>query len=342
MKLRLLAIFVFFSLSLRAQLGGTATYRFLSLPPSAGQISLGGKQLVSMQQSALQNFTNPALIDSVQLHTVALNMGQWISDIRYGQVGYVWSTRYGLFFTGIHYLDYGRFVAADAEGQITGSFGAGETAVVVGYALPLAPGLQAGINLKWIHSVLESYRSDGIAADLSVDYRNRHGGEWVLAFRNMGQQLSTYNGTLEPLPFEVDFSYAQLLEHAPFRLYFTAENLQEWKIAFVNTAYDQQDPNGEIIHENITWIHQIFRHFIIGAEMFPRKKLSFRMGYNFRRAAELGFKDVRFSSGLSFGAGLRMRRFSVQYGYGQMHAAGNNHFLSLHIYLSSDHERNKS
>lgn len=341
MKRRLVFLFLFAPLLLRAQLGGTATYRFLSLPSSAAQIALGGKQLVSMDNSLLQDFSNPALIDSMQLHTVALNAGQWISDIHYGQLGYVWPTRYGLFFTGIHYLNYGRFTAADADGNITGSFGAGETALVLGYAVSLAHGWRAGMNLKWIHSVLESYRSDGLAADFSLDYRNEKGGEWVLAFRNMGQQLTTYNGTPEPLPFEVDLGYAQLLEHAPFRFYVTAENLQKLKIAFVNTAHDQQDPNGQVIHENITWMQHVFRHFVVGAEIFPRKPFRFRMGYSFRRAAELGFKDIRFSSGLSFGAELRLRRFSVQYGYGQMHAAGSNHFLSVHLYLqpSQSHDR---
>ncbi|NPA45691.1 MAG: type IX secretion system protein PorQ [Chlorobi bacterium] len=320
-----------------AQIGGTATYRFLSLPPSAAQIALGGKQMVSLHDSPLQNFSNPALIDSMQARMPALNYSHWIADINYGNLAYVWDTRYGLFFTGIHYLNYGRFTEANADGEITGTFGAMETAVVLGYAYPLGERWRVGMNVKWIHSVLAGYRSDGLAVDLGLDYRNRSGGEWALVLRNAGRQLTTYNGTQEALPLEVDLTYAQLLEHAPFRLFVTAENLQEPAIAFANPVNDRTDPNGEVTHENITLVHHIFRHLIVGTEFFPRKRFHLRAGYNFRRAAELGFKDINFSSGLSFGLGLRLRHFSLEYGYGQMHYAGNNHFISLHIFLHKPH-----
>ncbi len=319
---------------LRAQLGGTATYRFLSLPPSAMQVGLGGKQMVALHDNPLQNFVNPALIDSAQTRKPALNYSNWIADINYGNLAYVWNTPYGPVFTGVHYINYGRFTAADEDGNITGSFHGGETAVVLGYAFRLHRRWQAGVNVKWIHSVLASYRSDGAALDVGLIYRNDKGGQWALVMRNLGRQFTTYNGTREPLPFEIDLTYAQLLEHAPLRLFLTAENLQKPRIAFVNTAYDQTDPNGNVTHQNITLVHHIFRHLIVGAELFPRKRFNLRLGYNFRRAGELGLKDVNFSSGLSFGLGLRLRRFALQYGYGQMHAAGNNHFIGLLIFLN--------
>ena len=330
--------FLVFAQLVTAQIGGTATYRFLSLPPSAAQMALGGKQMVSLHASPLQDFSNPALIDSMQTRTPSFNYSNWISDINYGHLAYVWSTPYGAFFSGVNYLNYGRFVEANADGDITGTFGAVETAMVVGYAYPLTSRLRMGINLKWIHSVLADYRSDGLAVDIGLDYRNHSGGEWALVLRNAGKQLTTYNGTDEPLPLEVDLTYAQLMEHAPFRIFVTAENLQEPAIAFVNPINDQTDPNGEVTHENITLVHHIFRHLIVGTEFFPRKRFHLRAGYHFRRAAELGFKDIHFSSGLSFGLGLRLRRFSVEYGYGQMHYAGNNHFISLHIFLNKPHE----
>ena len=317
-----------------AQVGGTATFRFLSLPSSADQVGLGGKQTVDIHNNPLQNFINPALIDSAQTQRVALNYSNWITDIHYGQLAYVWHTKLGPIFTGVHYINYGRFVEADELGNITGNFHGNETAISLGYAYRLHKRWHAGINLKWIHSVLANYRSNGLAIDLGVLYKNNRGGSLALVLRNIGKQLTTYNGTNEPLPFEIDITYAQLLEHAPLRLFLTAENLQKPRIAFINTAYDQTDPNGNIIHQNIGFVDHVFRHIIVGAEFFPRKRFNLRMGYNFRRAAELGLKDIHFSSGLSFGMRIHLGKFDVQYGYGQMHAAGNNHFIGLILLLN--------
>ncbi len=324
-----------FTLTIQAQIGGTATYRFLSLSPSAFQTSLGGKQFVSTGYDIMQNFGNPALIDSTQNGIIGLNYANHLTDINYGQAGYVFHLpETGYLFAGIHYLNYGKFIAADDTGEKTGTFTASESALYAGYAYRFNERWSAGLNLKWIHSVLASYRSEGIAFDLGISYRH-NGNEVALVFRNAGRQITTYNGTREALPFEIDLTYAKLLEHAPIRLYITLENLQKPRIAFINTARDQTDPNGNIQHENITIIHHIFRHIITGVEIFPRKRLNLRLGFNFRRAAELGLKDINFSSGFSAGLGIRLNRFALHYGYGQYHFAGNTHLIGLNIFLNA-------
>jgi len=316
-----------------AQLGGTAIYRFMNLSPSAVQTALGGKQFVSVPGDILQNFSNPSLVSARDSYRIGFNFTRYITDISYGQLGYVWNIpRAGALFTGITYLNYGKFTAADEGGAITGNFTASETCLQAGYAYALSDKWHAGISLKFIRSQLEFYRSTGIAADLALSYRSDF-SEAVLLLRNLGTQLTTYNGTREKLPFEAAFSYARLLEHAPLRLFVTLENLQKPAIAFINTAHDQTDPDGNVTHETIRLYDHFFRHVIAGAEIFPRKRFRLRLGYNFRRAAELGLQDIHFSSGLSFGFGLRLRKFSLDYGYGQYHFAGNVHHLGLHIYL---------
>ncbi len=333
---RLLLISLFHA-TVFAQIGGTATYRFLSLSPSAFQTSLGGKQMVSTPYDIMQNFVNPALIDSTQNGIIGINYASHITDINYGQAAYVFHIpKAGFLFTGIHYLNYGQFTEADETGNKTGTFTANETALYFGYAYKIHEKWSVGLNLKWIHSVLASYRSDGLAFDLGISYKNQSGDQLALVFRNAGRQITTYNGTREPLPFEIDFTYAKLLAHAPLRLYLTLENLQKPRIAFINTAHDQTDPNDNVQHENITVIHHIFRHIITGVEIFPRKRLNIRFGFNFRRSAELGIKDINFSSGFSAGLGLRLNRFALHYGYGQYHFAGNTHLLGINIFLNAN------
>ena len=325
-----------------AQIGGTATYRFLSLTPSALQNALGGKQFVSMPYDLLQNFSNPALISPGQTEMLGLNYANHITDINYGNAGYVFKIpKAGYIFTGITYLNYGRFTAANADGEITGKFTASESALNIGYAYRIASGFSVGANIKWIHSALAEYRSDGLAFDIGLHYQNNF-SEWALVFRNFGFQLSTYNGTREPLPFEIDLGFAQLLAHAPLRLYVTFENLQKPAIAFVNTAHNRTDPSGNEIPENINLIHHFFRHLIVGAELFPRKRFNIRLGFNFRRSAELGLQNVNFSSGFTAGFGLRLRRFRLNYAYAQYHFAGNSNMLGLTVFLNpSKYEKNQ-
>ncbi len=341
MTLRVLTIFFVISIyNVTGQIGGTSVYRFLNLSPTAVQTALGGKQFVSMPHDLLQNFNNPALISPLQYHQIGFNYTSYLTDINYGQLGYVWQIpRLGAFFTGITYLNYGTFTAADETGEITGKFGASETALSLGYAYSLNEQWSVGGNFKFIHSQLEKYSSQGIALDLGLHYKNSF-TEWAFIIRNAGFQLTTYNGSREQLPFEIAVSYSKLLEHAPFRFFLTLENLQKPKIAFVNTANSQIDPDGNVQYENIRFYHHIFRHFITGVEIFPRKRFRMRIGFNFRRAAELGLKDINFSSGLSYGFGLRLNKFSVDYGYGQYHFAGNVHHIGINIFLNkSNHEK---
>jgi hypothetical protein len=168
--------------------------------------------------------------------------------------------------------------------------------------------------------------------DFGLSYHSEF-QNFSLIIRNFGTQLTTYAGTREPLPFEIAVSYAQLLQHAPLRLFVTLENLQKPGIAFINTARDQVDPDGNVTHENIRFYHHFFRHLVTGVEIFPRKRFKMRIGFNFRRAAEFGLKDINFSSGLAFGFGLRLNKFSLDYGYGQYHFAGNVHHIGIHIFL---------
>ena len=76
-------------------------------------------------------------------------------------------------------------------------------------------------------------------------------------------------------------------------------------------------------------------HFIIGAELFPKRIINLRLGYNFRRAAELKLQDVRTFGGFSFGFGIKMNKFKLNYAYSKYHSAANASTFSLLINLDS-------
>ena len=79
----------------------------------------------------------------------------------------------------------------------------------------------------------------------------------------------------------------------------------------------------------------MFRHFVIGAELFPESIVQYPMlGYNFRRSArELALQNVRTFSGFSYGFGIKMNKLKFNYAYSKFHSAANASTFSLLIDL---------
>jgi hypothetical protein len=337
MKQIFLLLLILFAFSLPAQTGGNAVYKFLNLSISAKQSALGGKVYTGLKGDVFQPVFNPATIDSTLNNKFGLNYVSYLSDINYGNIAYARNVKkFGTIYAAISYVNYGTFEYAGVDGTRNGTFGASESALILGYAYAIPNSKwQVGINSKFIFSALENYTSTGLALDFGLNYNNSEQEiQTALVVRNFGIQLSTYQGTKEALPFEIDATFSKTFLHAPFKWLVTFENLQKPKIAFVNTAHNTQDPNGEVIEENISIVDHIFRHLILGVELFPRKRFNFRAGYNFRRAAELGLKGQNFSSGFNAGFGLRLRKFEINYGYGGYSFASNANYFSIIVNLN--------
>ena len=337
MKQFFLLLLILFTVSLPAQIGGNAVYKFLNLSISAKQSALGGKVYTGLQGDVFQPAFNPATIDTTLNNKLGVNYVSYLSDINYGNIAYARNVKkLGTVYTAVSYVNYGRFEYAGVDGTRNGTFGASESALILGYAYAIPKTKwKAGINTKFIFSAFENYASTGWAMDFGLSYDNPGKGiQSALVFRNFGTQLSTYQGTKEQLPFEIDASFSKTFLHAPFKWFVSFENLQKPEIAFVNKAHDTQDPNGVVIEENISIVDHIFRHLIVGVELFPRKRFNLRAGYNFRRAAELGLEGQNFSSGFSAGFGLRLRKFEINYGYSGYNFASNANYFSIIVNLN--------
>ena len=123
--------------------------------------------------------------------------------------------------------------------------------------------------------------------------------------------------------------------HVPLKWYFTLDNLQQWEVAVANPSAQTSDLEGNITEEQIGFIGNALRHFIIGAELFPNRAINVRLGYNFRRSAELKLQNARTFSGISFGFGIKMNRFKFNYAHSKFHSASNTGTFSLEIDLGN-------
>ena len=107
------------------------------------------------------------------------------------------------------------------------------------------------------------------------------------------------------------------------------DHLQNWNLAYVNPNQQQTNFEGELVNDDPNFFDELFKHLVFSAELFPDRAFSIQIGYNFLRSAELSIAEVRSFSGLSFGFGINLQKFSFNYSHARFSAAGNTNFLGI-------------
>jgi hypothetical protein len=331
MKYNSLLIFLLFTWVSKAQVGGEQIFNFLNVSTSARQSALGGKVLVL--ENVNQALWNPSMIGKKMDNQLAVNYKSFLAGINYGSVSYAnfVSKRFGVIQGSISYVNYGKLIAADEQGNETGTFGARDVAISVGYAYNIPRTyLYFGANFKLISSAIDNFTSNGLAFDFGLSYLNDEKPyKLTLVARNIGYQVNTFNSTRESLPFEIMLGGSYQVENVPLRWYFTLDNLQQWQVSTANPSDTQVSIDGTVSNKSIKGLNNAVRHVIIGAEFFPEMDFNVRLGYNFRRARELRLTTSRTFSGLTAGFGVKMRRMKFNYAFSKFHPATNTSTFSL-------------
>ncbi|WP_158838435.1 type IX secretion system protein PorQ [Polaribacter sp. L3A8] len=328
--------FLFSFCAIRGQVGGEKVYQFLNVSTSARQVALGGEVLVIMDD-VNQPIWNPSVISEEIDNKVSVNYTSYLAGINIGSLAYAKtiSRRFGTIHGSIKYIDYGSLIGADEQGNETGNFGANDIAVSVGYAINIPySNFFIGANVRVINSNIENYTSTGAATDLAILYNSPYKPFAItLVARNIGTQIQTYNGVKEKLPFKIALGGSYKLEHVPLKWYATIDNLQQWDVSVPNPSEQTTDLEGNVTEKKVGFIANTFRHFVIGGELFPESAINLRLGYNFRRVAELKLQNARTFSGFSFGFGIKMNKLKFNYAYSKIHSATNASTFSLLIDL---------
>lgn len=327
-------------LNLHAQVGGQYTYSFLTLSPSARVSALGGSMIAVSDDDVNLAYANPSLLNADMHQQIGFSHGFLPAGIQYGYVSYgqhlskMKATLHG----GVQYVRYGDLDARNELNELEGSFKAAEYAIVAGIGYQAYDRLTLGANLKFITSNLASYTSSGLAADLAAAYNDTSGRTTIsIVFKNLGSQLATYSpGDKEPLPFEVQLGLSRKLRYLPFRFSIIYQHLQRWNITYDDPNTKEEDPfffgeNPPSENETSVFFDNLFRHFIFNGEFLLGKKenLRLRIGYNHLMRKELSLENYRSLSGFTFGAGIKINRFRLDYGRTNYHLAGGLNHLSI-------------
>lgn len=330
-----------------AQQSGRA-YEFLGLPATARVTALGGYAIPEHDNDLGMALVFPSLLSSNVTGHLSMNFVDYFGDINYGVVSFAQSfPRLGTFSASLQYVDYGTFTEADETGQTYGNFVAGDYSFMIGWGRALNESFSIGSNLKTIYSAYHEYYSMGLALDLSVTYL-KPGGNFAAGIlaRNMGRQLIHYrSGNSEPLPFDLMIGVSQKLANAPFRLSIVTHNLHRYDLTYTSPisqlgpGFDQQPASNSSQDKLSDIADNLMRHAVLGLEFMPGDSFRFRVGYNYRRRQEMKV-DTRLSTvGFSWGFGVRISRFHLDYGRSNYHLAGAPNHISISTSLKDLFQR---
>lgn len=317
-----------------AQVSGKGTYQFLNLPTSARTTALGGK-LGALDESDLSTvFQNPSLLDSTMHNHLSLSYVGYYAGITYGAFSYAREyNKIGAFAVGVQRVGYGSFTRADETGITDGTFTASETAFNFSYSRIIDTCFSVGITLKPIYSHLDRYKSWGVAADIAGSYHSNNGLFAAgIVFKNIGTMIKLYTPeTREPLPFEIIAGISKKLAHAPFRFVITLQQLQNYDLYYKPDTFTDESVFDDTENTSTNLATKIGRefisHVIVGAEFVPVRNFYLRFGYNYQRRNELKIQEKVSTVGFSWGIGIKISKFHINYSRATYHLAGStNHF----------------
>ena len=327
---------VLFPSPLTGQIAGLGTYTLLGRPTTARSAALGMNLLALHSTDPTIALDNPSLLTPAMAHTFTLSYISLPASTYAGDIAYIHQTKHlGPIIFNLKYNTTGRIDQYDEEDNNIGTFSASDYVLNIGWGLPIDSNFSIGVNFKPAISQYAEYTAAAIAIDIAGTYvSNSHNFATTLMARNIGSQIKPFSETMEELPFELLWTLSYKLNRAPFRLFFTANELQKWNLRYDDRLHPttQVDPfTGEETSE--PWIEgvvdNLMRHTLFGVEAELGKSLTFSVGYSYRQSAEMIGADIINLSGFSFGATVRTKRFDIIYARHNYHLSQASNYFSI-------------
>ena len=333
-----------------SQIGGNSVYNSLDLTNSPRVTAMGGSFLSINDDDINLSVSNPSLISNKMNNNLSLNFVDMYSDINYGFASYSKTfKKLGSFVTTMQFVNYGKFTAADETGLVTGTFSAADYSFDIGWGRTLSQHFTIGSNIKFIYSKLETYSSLGLAVDVAGTYHNKKNNfSASLIFKNIGRQITAYvPGNTEPVPFEIQAGLSKKMEHVPFRLSLLFTHLEKWDLTYNDPLHPENTVNmltGAVDKKSgfDKFTDKALRHIVVGGEFSPAKNFFIRLGYNYKRRKEMQVVAKPGTVGFSWGVGIKISKFSINYARSAYYAAGSPNYIGITTCLSDFIKKTKT
>ena len=281
----------------------------------------------------------------------SLNLVDYFTHTLYGHLNYIQHFKnVGTFDLALNFANYGTFKGYDIYGNETGTFGASDYAVIMGYGKEfIDSAFSMGMNVKWIFSKYENYFSAGLGVDFAASYYHHPENlSLTLLISNLGTQFKSYAGIREKIPFEIQLALSQRFKHVPLRYSITFQHLQKWNLSYDDPTdpFASYDPTtGEKMEKTKfnRFGNNLLRHIVFAVEIIPVKYFSLQISYNYNVRQEMKTYEKPGVIGLAYGAGIHVYHFDLYYARNHNNLASvPNHFtLSTNIVELMKSKENK-
>lgn len=311
---------------------GYSAYGFLDYPLASHANALGGTNISVVGRDLSMVTQNPALLGPELSDQLVLGFTHLQAGINHGNVLYAnqLGTR-GAWAAGVQYVDYGTFQETTADNQIIGSFGAKDMAFSAQVGYDITTRIRGGVTTRFLYSHYESYSALALGVDIGFNYYNEE-TDFSLACvaRNLGGQLKPFDEIRESLPFSLDLGFSRSLRHAPFRFSVTAVDLTHWKSKVRRNSDTETTANQT---EKNNFAKDLFRHLVFGIDYLPTEQFYLALGYNYKRRDDFS-EGGGFLTGLSGGAGIRIRMFDINASVAKYHRSGTSLMVGVTLLLN--------
>ncbi|MBU0476210.1 MAG: type IX secretion system protein PorQ [Bacteroidetes bacterium] len=285
------------------QILGQNTYDFLQLDSSPRASSLAGSYIAdNLDPNVI--FYNPAGITTIENIPISFSFLKYLADINSVSLASTFNVQgIGKFGSALRYINYGKFEERDESGNELGTFNPSDLALTIAYGNSFSEKLTYGASIKFIYSNIASASSFGIAGDIGMQYMlPENGWNFGVSLLNMGSQLSYYNQTNESLPFSVQLGASKKLTHTPLQLFFALTRLNDAdRFKFIN----------------------------VGIEFTMSKVIQLRFGYDNVKREEYKIASTSALGGFSFGLGIDVSDYDVDYSFSSMGSIGAAHRIGI-------------
>lgn len=322
------------NLALHAQVGGKYINSSFDLATSARIAALGSNFITVNDGDINVGITNPSFISPAMHQKFAFNFTNYYT-VNYGTAAYSHTfDKFGSYVATLQYVNYGREPYTDENGNESGTFGASDYMLGLGWAKPIVDSMFfIGANFKNIFSNIDVYRSWSVAVDVAAGYTSPNKlFSASLMFRNIGFQIVKFHDSRELVPFQIDAGLSQKLAHAPFRLSLLLQHLERWDMQTEDAQRKEIDPTtGETKEKsNFTnFADNAMRHVVIGIEFIPVKRFYFDVGFNYNRRQDLMEESTPSTVGISWGFGLNFSKFQIGYARAKYHLSGSPNYITF-------------
>lgn len=270
---------------------------FLKLGSGARATGLGGAFTAVSDDINVLSY-NPAGLANLKKHEIGFTRAELVEDVSYNFLGYSRPAAKGTIGLGVNYLSQSSIEGRGANREVSGEFGASDTAVNLAYGRPLTARMGLGVNFKYITSRIAGESANGWAVDAGWQYKALVKGlNLGLAVQNLGPKMKFMDeDSALPLTARAGMGYMVL------------DNIL---LAF--------DVNRQVNEKKTV--------FSFGSEYAVFNSFSMRAGY--LKSAVSGGNSMADSGGFKAGFGFKLRGFNLDYAVTPFGDIGKAHRISL-------------